>query len=130
MHTQSSRALESQIERQCFDFSLLLSIAANPFDIVVRGALTDSQDHSARAQAVLHILAHADWEATRSAMHTVIVYLGKQDKRMSALIDLRQQVRPSVSHDTITADLNLLAPAAPARDRRVPTGFPGRKDLS
>ncbi|EIW54687.1 uncharacterized protein TRAVEDRAFT_66289 [Trametes versicolor FP-101664 SS1] len=72
-HTQSSRALESQIE-------------------LVRGALTDSQDRSARAQAVLHILAHADWEAIRSSMHSAIVYLRKQNKRMNALIDLRQQL--------------------------------------
>lgn len=63
-------------------------------------------------------------------MHSAIVYLRKQNKRMNALIDLRQQVRPSSPHNVLTAALGSLATTAPARDRRVPGGVPGRKDLS
>ncbi len=55
--------------------------------------LADAQARYAKKQASLRLFERAGWEATRNAMHTIIVHLTKRTEHMSALVSLRKQVR-------------------------------------
>ncbi|OJT02407.1 hypothetical protein TRAPUB_7060 [Trametes pubescens] len=72
-YVSDSRTLEEQIQR-------------------AEATLADAQARYAKKQASLRLFERAGWEATRNAMHTIIVHLTKRTEHMSALVSLRKQL--------------------------------------
>lgn len=60
---------------------------------VVQGKLADAQKRLNAAQTAMQIYNGIDWETATSRFSTVLRYLEKERKEMSALPELRKQVR-------------------------------------
>ncbi|EIW54683.1 uncharacterized protein TRAVEDRAFT_50824 [Trametes versicolor FP-101664 SS1] len=77
-YVDESRALEEQIQ-------------------LVKNALSDARTLYAKRQDSLDIFKRADWEPTRDAMHAVLVHLTKYREQLCVFVQLRDQVRSSLS---------------------------------